>query len=447
MNASRFALVRTMDRVMRLIDLRGTSSRPDLARNAVDGAAVEAIVRPILADVAERGEAAVLDWAERFEGFRPAMLRVPAEVLASCEQAMDPKLRAALTIMIDRVRRVHEVQIPVEQVVEVAPGANVEQRWIPVDRVGLYVPGGGASYVSSVVMNVVPAQLAGVRSVAVVSPPQPDHDGLPNPAVLGAAALLGVSEFYAVGGAQAIAMLAYGSGPGEAGCLPVSMVTGPGNTYVTAAKRLLRDLIAIDAEAGPTEVLVLADETADAECIAADLVSQAEHDALAAAVLVTTSAKLADRVSVALPRRIAEAQHEDRIRASLAGHQSAIVLVSSLDHAVDIANEYAAEHLEIQTADAEAVSRRIRNAGAVFVGRYSPVALGDYLAGSNHVLPTAGSARCSAGLSVGTFLKGVQVINYNRQALEEIAEPAAVLAMAERLPAHRDAIRARLDGG
>lgn len=437
--------VRTMDRVIRLINLCGTAAMPDFVRTVADGARVDEVVQPVLAEVAARGEVAVLEWAERFEGFRPPALRVPAEVLESAEREMDPGLREALTIMIDRVSRVHAVQVPVEQTVEVAPGAFVEQRWIPVDRVGLYVPGGGAAYASSVVMNVVPAQLAGVGSIAVVSPPKRDRGGWPDPAVLGAASMLGVDELYAVGGAQAVAMLAYGSGPGEADCSPVSMITGPGNRYVTAAKRLLRDRIAIDAEAGPTEVLVLADETADAECVAADLISQAEHDALAAAVLVTTSETLAEEVAAALERRTAGARHEDRIRASLAGSQSAIVLVSDLDHAVEVANWYAAEHLEIQTREADAVSRRIRHAGAIFVGRHSPVALGDYLAGSNHVLPTAGSARYSPGLSVGTFLRGVQAIRYDRSALEAVAEPAGILALTEQLPAHRAAIQARLE--
>jgi histidinol dehydrogenase len=331
----------------------------------------------------------------------------------------------------------------------VVPGGTVTERWLPVARVGLYVPGGRAVYPSSVVMNVVPAQIAGVESLCVVSPPQADHGGLPHPTILAACGLLGVDEVYAVGGAQAVAMLAYGidlpddDGVGQR-CESVDLVTGPGNIWVTAAKRLLKGVIGIDSEAGPTEVAVLADDSADAALVAADLISQAEHDVVAAAVLVTTSAQLADHVRDRVAEQLAATKHVERITEALAGPQSGIVLVDTLDAGIAVVDAYAAEHLEIHTRDAREVAMRIRNAGAIFVGPHAPVSLGDYCAGSNHVLPTGGSAAHSSGLSVQTFLRGIHIVDYDQHALADVADHVVTLAHAEDLPGHAAAITVRL---
>jgi histidinol dehydrogenase len=329
--------------------------------------------------------------------------------------------------------------LPTEKVTELATGGVVRQRWVPVRRVGLYVPGGRALYPSSVVMNVVPAQVAGVDAIAVTSPPQKDNDGWPDRNVLAACALLGIDEVYAAGGAQGVALLALGA----EGVEPVDVITGPGNVYVTAAKRLLRGVVGIDSEAGPTEIAVIADDSAVPEFVAADLISQAEHDPLAASVLITTSEALADAVDAALPARVAATKHAERITEALTGPQSGAVLVRDLDDALAVSDAYAAEHLEIQTRDAAGVAARVRNAGAVFVGSYSPVSLGDYCAGSNHVLPTGGSARFSAGLAATTFLRQQQVIDYTQEALRQVAPHVAALSAAEDLPAHGEAVTAR----
>jgi histidinol dehydrogenase len=368
---------------------------------------------------------------------------VPADVLHHALDRLEPSLRAALEESIRRVRLVHADQGRTDTTTQVVPGGTVTERWVPIDRVGLYVPGGLAVYPSSVVMNVLPAQLAGVGSLAVASPPQKENDGYPNATIVATCALLGVDEVYAVGGAQAVAAFAYGFSDGDDVCEPVSLVTGPGNIWVVAAKRLLKGLIGIDAEAGPTEIAVLADETADVEHVAADLVSQAEHDPLAAAVLVTDSPELADAVEQALTARVSRTKHSERITQALAGRQSRIVLVDDLDAGVDVVNAYAAEHLEIQTRDAPAVAARVRNAGAVFVGPYAPVSLGDYAAGSNHVLPTAGCAGHSSGLSVQSFLRGIHVVQYDESALRDVAPHVVTLAEAEDLPAHGEAVTAR----
>jgi histidinol dehydrogenase len=420
-------------------ELRGVLPRAEFDVEAALGA-----VRPILEDVRDRGAAALRDAAERFDGVAPEHLRVPAEVLARAAETLDPEVRAALEESITRARRVHADQRRAEVTTRVTAGGAVTERWVPVDRVGLYVPGGLAVYPSSVVMNVVPAQLAGVPSLAVASPPQRDHDGWPHPTVLAACALLGVDEVYAMGGAQAVAAFAYGFEEGEAVCEPVSLVTGPGNIYVAAAKRLLKGLIGIDAEAGPTEIAILADESADPEHVASDLVSQAEHDPLAAAVLVTDSPELATAVEAALARRVAATKHTQRVGAALAGRQSGIVLVDDLEVGLDVVNAYAAEHLEIHTADAPALAARVRNAGAVFVGTWAPVSLGDYCAGSNHVLPTGGCALHSSGLSVQSFLRGIHVVEYDEAALREVGRHVVALARAEDLPAHGEAVLARV---
>jgi histidinol dehydrogenase len=393
--------------------------------------------------VAQRGDDAVLDLAERFDGVRPASVRVPAAVLAQALADLDPQLRAALEVAVERARRVHADQVRTDVTTTVVPGGIVTERWVPVRRVGLYVPGGLAVYPSSVVMNVVPAQVAGVESLAVASPPQRDQGGWPHPSILAVCALLGVEEVYATGGAQAIAMFAHGT----ASCPSVDLVTGPGNIWVTAAKRLLEGLIGIDSEAGPTEIAVLADDTADPVHVAADLISQAEHDPLAASVLVTTSDALADAVLVELAVQVAATKHSERITTALSGQQSAIVLVDDLDQGLAVVDGYAAEHLEIQTRDADAVAARVRNAGAVFVGPWSPVSLGDYVAGSNHVLPTGGCAVHSSGLSVQTFLRGIHVVRYDEQALRDSAPHVLALSHTEDLPAHGAAVSARFPTG
>jgi histidinol dehydrogenase len=381
---------------------------------------------------------------------------VPASELDAALSALEADVRAALQVAIDRARAVHADQRRTDTTTTLAPGATVTERWVPVERVGLYVPGGNAVYPSSVVMNVVPAQIAGVDSLVIASPPQAEFGGLPHPTILAAARLLGVDEVWAVGGAQAIALLAYGGtdttgasgAPGQpeaAELAPVDMITGPGNIYVTAAKRICRSQVGIDAEAGPTEIAILADHTADAAHVAADLISQAEHDEMAASVLVTDSMKLADATDRELANQLETTVHRERVTAALTGKQSAIVLVDDLDAGVRTVNAYAAEHLEIQTADARQVANRIRSAGAIFVGPYSPVSLGDYCAGSNHVLPTAGCARHSSGLSVQTFLKGIHVVDYDEAALKDVSGYVITLSQAENLPAHGEAVRRRFE--
>jgi histidinol dehydrogenase len=447
--------------VISRIDLRGRpldarSLREVLPRAEFDVEAALSAVGPICEDVRHRGADALRDLGERFDGVRPAHLRVPAEVLRAARDSLDLDVRAALEETIRRVRIVHEDQRRTDVTTQVVPGGTVVERWLPVERVGLYVPGGVAVYPSSVVMNVVPAQIAGVASVAVTSPPQRDNTGVfagyPAPIILAACELLGIDEVYAVGGAQAIAMFAFGAAEagvdgspndGEVVCEPVTLVTGPGNIYVAAAKRLLKGLIGIDAEAGPTEIVVLADDSADPEHVAADLISQAEHDTLAASVLVTDSEDLALRVEAALRRRVAATKHTERVAAALAGRQSGVVLVDDIEAGVTVVNAYAAEHLEIQTRDARGVALRIRNAGAIFVGAFAPVSLGDYCAGSNHVLPTGGCACHSSGLSVQSFLRGIHVIDYSEAALREVVHHVVTLSGAEDLPAHGEAVTAR----
>lgn len=436
--------------MIRRIDLRGSDADPReiVPRGAMDVADAGEHIRPIIGDVRTEGASAVLRWTEKLDGVRPPSLRVPVERLQQAADALEPEVRAALLESIARARKVHTDQRRTDVTTVVVPGGSVTERWLPVDRVGLYVPGGRAVYPSSVIMNVVPAQVAGVPSLAVVSPPQRDFDGWPHPTILAACALLGVDEVYAVGGAQAVAMLAFGVDLPDGGrCEPVDLVTGPGNIYVTAAKRALQGVIGIDSEAGPTEVLILADDTADAVHVAADLISQAEHDVIAAAVLVTPSEELAASVEVELERQVAATKHVERIREALDGTQSAIVLVDDLEAGLRVTNAYAAEHLEIHTRDAREWAMRVRNAGAIFVGTYAPVSLGDYAAGSNHVLPTAGSARHSSGLSVQSFLRGIHVIEYDENALRDVAPHVLALSSAEDLPAHGEAVRVRFSPG
>jgi histidinol dehydrogenase len=438
--------------VLSRIDLRGqptaTLSREKLdgvlPRAALDVEAALAQVRPVCEDVRLRGGAAVRDHTLRFDGVDLATTKVGAAALADALAALDPAVRAALEEAIRRARLVHEAQRPADHTTVVAPGATVTERYVPVGRAGVYVPGGLVTYPSSVVMNIIPAQVAGVAEIAVASPPQPEHGGRPAPAVLAACALLGIEEVHAAGGAQAIAMFAYGT----ADCAPADIVTGPGNIYVAAAKRMLRGTVGTDAEAGPTEVAIIADHTAPPRFVAADLIAQAEHDPLAACLLITTDPTLPDRAENALAPQLAATRHRDRVGQALAG-QSACVVVDDLDAALAVADAWAPEHLEIQAEDASALAARVRNAGAVFVGPYAPVSLGDYLAGSNHVLPTGGTARHSSGLSVLSFLRGMHVVECSGPALAAAAPHIDALAAAEDLPAHATAVRARVprDGG
>ncbi|GAA1961193.1 histidinol dehydrogenase [Nocardioides panacihumi] len=433
---------------IRRIDLRGASSggapvdyRAAVPRAEFDVEAAAHVVRPILDDIRERGVEAILELSARFDKVELTDIRVPASASASALEQLDPAVRAGLEESIARLRATCANELESDAVTDLAPGARVVHRKVPVGRVGLYVPGGLAPLVSSVLMNVIPAQVAGVRSIALASPPQADWGGLPHPTILAACALLGVDEVYAVGGAQAIAMFAYGVGP----CERVDLVTGPGNIYVVTAKRLLKGQVGIDSEAGPTEIAILADETADPAYVAADLISQAEHDPLAASVLVTDSETLADDVEAELDKQVAATKHVERIRTALAGSQSGIVLVDDLEQGLAVVNAYAAEHLEIQTRDAHEWAARVTNAGAVFIGPFAPVSLGDYAAGSNHVLPTGGCACHSSGLSVRAFTKSMHVIDYSREGLEGVRDHVVTLAEAEDLPGHGAAVRVRFD--
>ncbi|MQY21208.1 histidinol dehydrogenase [Nocardia macrotermitis] len=433
------------------VDLRGRTPtaaelRTALPRGGVDVDSVLHHVRPVVEAIRDRGVEAAQEFSEKFDGVVPASIRVPAQELDRALDELDPAVRTALEIAIERTRKVHADQRRTDTTTEVVPGGTVTERWVPVERVGLYVPGGNAVYPSSVVMNVVPAQAAGVGSLVVSSPPQAQFGGLPHPTILAAAKLLGVEEVWAVGGAQAVALLTYGGTDTTGSALePVDMITGPGNIFVTAAKRLCRGLVGIDAEAGPTEIAILADATADPIHVAADLISQAEHDVLAASVLVTDSAALADAVETAVNAQLEVVKHHHRVAEALSGKQSGIVLVDTIDQGLRVVDAYAAEHLEIQTADASAVAARVRSAGAIFVGAWSPVSLGDYCAGSNHVLPTAGCARHSSGLSVQTFLRGIHVVEYTEAALKDVAGHVVALSKAEDLPAHGQAVQARFE--
>ena len=428
------------------IDLRGTAhTQGELSllvpRARVDVTTATAVAAGLIDDVRVRGSEALLEQAERLDGVRPSAVRVGETELERALGRIAPEVRDALEEAIRRVRVVSTAQLPVPVSTALGDGAIVQQRWLPVRRVGLYVPGGKAVYPSSVIMNVVPAQVAGVASLVLASPAQREFAGSVHPTILAAAALLGVDEVYAMGGAGAIGALAHGVP--DLGLEPVDLVTGPGNVWVAAAKRLVRGVVGIDAEAGPTEILVIADEHADPVLVAADLVSQAEHDELAAAVLVTDSGDFAARARAEVGLLAESARHGSRVRAALGGEQSAIVLVDDLAAAARFSNAYGPEHLELQVRDPDAVLELVVNAGAIFLGESSPVSLGDYLAGSNHVLPTGGQSRFSSGLGVATFLRSQQVIRYDRVGLREVRDRIVHLARAEDLPAHAAAVAAR----
>ncbi|MEN9305625.1 MAG: hypothetical protein RLY76_893 [Actinomycetota bacterium] len=436
---------------MRELDLRGQHlSKSEyqnlLPRAEMDIASALEAIAPILTAVEKGDENSLKDLSLKFDGVAPDSIRVPQQIIDSALDTLDPALKVIILESIRRVRVVHGDQVRGITNTKVVDGGEVEERWIPVDRVGLYVPGGRAVYPSSVIMNAVPAQIAGVPSIALASPAQKENNGWPNKTILATCALLGITEVYAMGGAQAIAAFAYGVRNGAEEVLqPVDLVTGPGNIYVAAAKRALRGKIGIDSEAGPTEIAIVADETARAPEVAADLISQAEHDTIAAAVLITDSVELAKQVQIQVQARTAKTKHAARISEALSGIQSAIVITDNLQQSLDIANAYAAEHLELQVADPYKASKQIRNAGAVFLGRFTPVSLGDYLAGSNHVLPTGGCACHSSGLSVQTFLRGLHFVTYNERALREISSGVIAFANSEDLPAHGEAISARFE--
>lgn len=433
--------------MIRVVDLRGRNLdkagyQELLPRAALDVVSAMTKIEPILQRVKNGNEKDLLALCQEFDGIAPASIRVPQSELDKALAELNPRVRAALEKSADRIRLVHMDQRRKENVTHVVDGGTVTEKWIPVDRVGLYVPGGRAVYPSSVLMNVIPAQIAEVTSIAVASPPQIEFGGLPHPTILATCALLGITEVYAIGGAQAVALFAYGM---KGICNKCDLVTGPGNIYVAAAKRALRGVIGIDSEAGPTEIAILADESAYAVDVATDLMSQAEHDVIAAAVLVTNSQALIDQVQEQLEFRVPLTKHAERIKTALTGIQSAMVLVDSVAQGINVVNAYAAEHLEIHTKDARSDATKIRNAGAVFIGRFSPVSLGDYSAGSNHVLPTGGCACHSSGLSVQTFLRGLHFIEYDKKAFSDIIETVVTLAQSEDLPAHGEAMTARLE--
>ena len=403
-------------------------------------------VDDIIAHVRTDGASYLRELSAKFDGVEQGALRVPVEALAEAVETLEPDVRRGLEIAIERTREFAKAQRPDEKTIEVAPGARLVNRWTPVRRAGVYVPGGLAVYPSSVIMNTVPAQAAGVDSIVLCTPPQKEFDGLPHPTILAAAHLLGVTEVWAIGGAQALASMAYGVDDAGEVLEPVDVITGPGNIFVAMAKRALQGVVGTDGEAGTTEICVIADSSANADYVAADLISQAEHDPNAGSVLITDSEELADKVRVAINQRASATKHAERVATALSGPQSGIILTDSLDQSIAVADAYAAEHLEIHTENAREVAARVRNAGAIFIGSYSPVPLGDYAAGSNHVLPTGGTAAFASGLNTTVFMKAVQLIEYTQDALAEIGEPIIAVAHNEDLPAHGEAIAARIHG-
>ena len=433
-------LIRQLDITGKKLTKREYKELIPRANLSVESAMIK--IAPILQRVKDGDEAELIKLATEFDGVTPKSIRVSGDELTKALSSLDPAIRKSLELAIDQVRKYHRTQLPTDCSFSVIAGGDIDRTFRAVDRVGLYVPGGIASYPSSVIMNVVPAQIAGVTSIALASPPQKENGGLPNSIILATCQLLGVDEVYAVGGAQAIAMFAYGV---KNLCESADLVTGPGNIYVAAAKRSLRGLIGIDSEAGPTEIAILADDSALAIDVAADLISQAEHDEMAAAVLVTNSKDLIAKVAEQLQIQVDKTKHKDRVKAALSGNQSAIVLVDSIEQGLDVINAYAPEHLELILKNSKAVSAQIRNAGAIFLDRFSPVSLGDYAAGSNHVLPTGGCACHSSGLSVNTFMRNISVIHYDQNAFNQVASEVITLANAEDLPAHGSAIEVRLE--
>ena len=435
-----------MSELIRFLDLRdqaisAAQIERELPRAAMDLSTAIEVIRPLVDRIRTSGAQAIQEIAMEIDGIDVSPIRVSETELAKALAELDAGLRQSLEIAIERVRKVSLASKPKDFETTLAVGASVSQRWQPIDSVGLYVPGGKAVYPSSVIMNVVPALVAGVKQIAIATPGQAAFGGRAHPTVLATAALLGIKDVYTIGGPAAVIAFAYGVP--EIGLDPVQLVTGPGNVYVAAAKRLLRGVIAIDSEAGPTEIMIIADNSANAGYLAADLISQAEHDEQAAAILVTDSLELIEKVKLEIEAQVATSTNKSRILEALAGQQSALVLVASLADAVAVANNYATEHLSIQTSQNTELVQDISNAGAVFLGSYSPVSLGDYLAGSNHVLPTGGQAKFGSGLGVHTFLRAQQVIEYTESALSEVANNVVSIANSEGLEAHGEAIKIR----
>jgi histidinol dehydrogenase len=432
--------------LIRFLDLSNSEISADqvlkeIPRAALDLDAAVEIIRPLVEKIRTDGSQAIKAIAKDIDGIDIDPIRVSEEELTNALANLDPNLRSSLEIAIERVRKVAVESIPKGFSTQLATGASVTQRYQPVDSVGLYVPGGKAVYPSSVIMNVVPAIAAGVKKIAIATPGQAAFGGRPHPTVLATAELLGIRDVFTIGGPAAVIAFAYGVP--EIGLEPVNLVTGPGNVYVAAAKRMLRGVIAIDSEAGPTEIMVLADDSANPGFVAADLISQAEHDELAAAVLVSDSREFIDKVALELAKQVESAPNKSRILEALKGQQSALVLVRDMDSAAKVADLYATEHLSIQTSQNERLVSQISNAGAIFLGSFSPVSLGDYLAGSNHVLPTGGQARFGAGLGVHTFLRPQQVVEYSETALSEVSTNVVAIADSEGLEAHGEAIKIR----
>ena len=410
-----------------------------IAQRTGSGQSADAAQRvdAILAQVRSQGDAALLDLTERFDGVRPDPLRVPPQEIAAAWQACEPNLQEALKLAHRRILDFHQRQKPVDLQVTGVHGERLGRRWRPVERAGLYVPGGRASYPSTVLMNAVPAKVAGVQRVVMVTPPGPD--GRVNSTVLAAAYLAGVDEIYRVGGAQAIAALAYGTES-----IPrVDVITGPGNLYVTLAKKAVYGRVSIDSLAGPSEVLVIADHSANAEHVAADLLAQAEHDPLAAAILLTTSEEIAAAVPAAIEAQLAGHPRAEITRTAI-NDWGLIVICPNLESAATLSDRFAPEHLELQVERPEPLAEQIQHAGAIFLGAWTPEAVGDYLAGPNHTLPTSGTARFAGALSVETFLRHTSLIQFNRQALEATGSAVATLADSEGLHSHGESVRLRL---
>ncbi|MDY6051499.1 MAG: histidinol dehydrogenase [Rothia sp. (in: high G+C Gram-positive bacteria)] len=437
------------DFTLRTIDLRGSHHSYAELRRIVPRQTTEFVgkalttVQDILEKVQTRGADYLRELSAQFDGVEQGALRVPQSAIDQAVANLDPGVRKGLEIAIERTRAFAAVQRPADQTLEVAPGAVLTNRWTPVRRAGVYVPGGLAVYPSSVIMNTVPAQAAGVGSIVLCTPPQKEFGGLPHPTILGAAGLLGITEIWAIGGAGALGAMAYGLEDADETLEPVDTITGPGNIFVAMAKRALQGMVGVDGEAGTTEIAIIADDTANPEYVATDLISQAEHDPNAGSVLITHSPALAAAVQEAVSRRGAATKHRERVATALTGPQSGVVLTDNLEASIAVADAYAAEHLEIHTEKAEEVAGKVRNAGAIFIGSYSPVPLGDYAAGSNHVLPTGGSAAYASGLNTTVFMKAVQLINYSQEALADIGDAIVAVAHDEDLPAHGEAITVR----
>jgi histidinol dehydrogenase len=428
--------------MLTVVDLRGDAGDPlaRLPRPAVDRDLARATVREIISAVRAGGDAAALEQQERF-GARPASLRVDARAIEAARASCSERLLDAIELAADRIRQYHERQAAEERAPfwrTGAEGAWVGEETRPVARAGCYVPGGRAAYPSTVLMTALLAKIAGVSSVVVCVPPA--ADGAVHPATLAACAVAGVDEVFAIGGAQAVAAMAYGT----ESIRPVDVIVGPGNLYVTIAKHEVAMDVGVDGFAGPTEVAIVADDTAPPAFIAADLVAQAEHDPLATALLITPSEALVAAVDEALEKEVASSSRREDIETALHG-QGRAVLVEDLDRAIDVMNAFAPEHVELITADANDRLTKVRDAGAVFVGAYSPVALGDYVAGTNHVLPTAGTARFASPLRVSTFVKSTAIIAFERAGLDTVAPILLQIAEAEGLDAHARALRIRMD--